>query len=68
MTFEQWWAGLKNQPIPQLKPAFRECWNAAIDESARWIAAPAKETEQTQLMANALKVTPINGEMRRVSQ
>lgn len=30
-TFEQWWASLKNQPIPQLKPTFRECWNAALD-------------------------------------
>jgi len=31
MTFEQWWASLKNRPIPQLKPTFAECWNAALD-------------------------------------
>lgn len=29
--FETWWAGLKNQPIPQLKPLFAECWNAAVE-------------------------------------
>jgi hypothetical protein len=30
-TFEQWWDGLKNKPIPQLKPDFAACWNAALD-------------------------------------
>lgn len=33
MTFEEWWSGLKNQPIPQLKPTFRECWNQALSSA-----------------------------------
>lgn len=34
MTFEQWWVGLKNQPIPQLKPTFADCWNEAVESCA----------------------------------
>lgn len=34
MTFEQWWAAQKNQPIPQLKPLFAACWNEAVESCA----------------------------------
>lgn len=34
MTFEQWWETLKNKPIPQLKPDFAGCWNAALAAAA----------------------------------
>jgi hypothetical protein len=32
MTFDEYWANLKNKPIPQLKPDFAACWNAALEE------------------------------------
>jgi hypothetical protein len=77
VTFPDWYAANVANTFPPGMPdiakqaarqAMAACWNAAIDEAARWIAAPAKSTEHTQLMANALKVTPINGEMRKTSQ
>lgn len=34
MTFEEWWASLKNQPLPQLKPTFAACWNEAVESCA----------------------------------
>lgn len=39
------------------RTAFANCWNTAIDEAARWIAAPGDSSEEAQLMARALKVS-----------
>ena len=40
VTFEQWWAGLINQPIPQLRPTFttfKACWNGALEAMRKQI-------------------------------
>ncbi len=77
MTFEEWWEANADQirerfdtPLSpeRVKPIVKGCWNAAIDESRRWMAAPNDRTEQTDLMANALHVTLINGVMQKNSQ
>jgi hypothetical protein len=66
MTFEQWWARAQKDAVPFSRPRYRDierasyaqCWNAAIEQARRWLAAPAKSTEHTDLMAHALKVKP----------
>ena len=76
MTFEQWWAlnskalltYAANGDVKSAQRYLAGCWNAALDEAARWIAAPEPMTEETRLMVNALRVTPIEGEMQKFSQ
>jgi hypothetical protein len=70
MTFEQWWAENKPSTPGQLrqKRMAMLAWNAAIEEARRWLAAPVERTEETDLMAKVLKVTPINGVMQKLSQ
>jgi hypothetical protein len=48
VTFEQWWGGLKNQPIPQLKPTFRECWNTALDAAEVTMARIERQVQEPQ--------------------
>jgi hypothetical protein len=78
MTFEEFFSANYRDPAVDKKTqkVLREiarsaqaaCWNAAIDAAAHWIAGPDKTTEQSELMRNALIVTPIDGVMQKLSQ
>jgi hypothetical protein len=59
MTFEQWWGNTVNKPTPSLKPHFAACWNEAVEECRRWMAAPNERTEATDLMAKYASVDPL---------
>lgn len=51
MTFEEWWVTLTNQPIPQLKPTFRDCWNTALEavmQTDAVINASSAEVEELE--------------------
>ena len=52
----------------EVKQVAAACWNAAIDEAARWLSAPQRMTDDVRLMANAIRVTPINAKMQKFSQ
>lgn len=66
MTFEEWFAenytdvtGVDRNTRALLRAsarqAFTNCWNAAVDEAARWISEPGELTEQARFMATAVK-------------
>lgn len=71
MTFAEWYDStivpqlnetLKNVPVPAREPlrtASRQtmaaCWNAAIDEAARWLSWPQRMTDDARLMAKAIR-------------
>ena len=77
MTFADWYAANIAPTIPHdvpapVRQAAREsmaaCWNAAIDEAARWLSAPSQLSEEARLMANALQVTTVDGVVQKFRQ
>jgi hypothetical protein len=53
VTFEQWWASLINQPIPQLRPTFKDCWNKAQTALCERIKAESQLPETLRAVRRA---------------